>query len=145
MPKLYSLAQFFSEEMAPACGGPEYHAFCRRRNTRALLYAFSSGILDCDPELGIILKDGKPIWTDGGTYRRFYFSVSGTRFSAFVHKAVWLYVHGTIAEGEEIDHLNTDTQDNRISNLQSVTKLENLRRMHEHRERVYQAEMANSF
>lgn len=46
------------------------------------------------------------------------------------HRLVWVLVHGCFPEkGFEIDHLNHKRNDNRLINLQVVTKAENLRRM----------------
>lgn len=42
------------------------------------------------------------------------------------HRLAWLYVHGAWPEND-IDHINGDGRDNRIKNLRSVTRLENLR------------------
>lgn len=42
------------------------------------------------------------------------------------HRLVWLYFNGSFPEGQ-IDHINQDKADNRISNLRVVTNLENCR------------------
>ena len=41
------------------------------------------------------------------------------------HRVIWCHVHGTWAQ--EIDHINGDRSDNRIANLRSVTRSENMR------------------
>lgn len=46
------------------------------------------------------------------------------------HRVIWVLVHGCFPEkGLEIDHLNYKRNDNRLSNLQIVTKTENMKRM----------------
>jgi hypothetical protein len=40
-----------------------------------------------------------------------------------VHRLAWLFVHGSFAN--EIDHINRDKQDNRISNLREATRTQN--------------------
>jgi hypothetical protein len=55
-------------------------------------------------------------WKEGGR-------VQGER----VHRLVWEVVHGPIQEGMQINHKNGDKTDNRLLNLELVTRLENMR------------------
>jgi hypothetical protein len=48
---------------------------------------------------------------------------SGKRWK--VHRLVWEWHNGPIPPGLEVDHINDDREDNRIENLQLLTKLEN--------------------
>lgn len=41
-----------------------------------------------------------------------------------VHRLVWLWVHGVLPTGE-IDHINRNPVDNRLSNLRAVSRSEN--------------------
>lgn len=47
-----------------------------------------------------------------------------------VHRLIWEHVHGQIPDGKEIDHINGNRSDNRISNLRLVSRSENLQNRH---------------
>lgn len=51
-------------------------------------------------------------------------SVDGTRTSIMAHRVVWFLYHGYWPE-DEIDHINTIKDDNRIENLREATRLQN--------------------
>lgn len=44
-----------------------------------------------------------------------------------LHRVVWEEANGPIPEGLDIDHINGDTRDNRLSNLRVVTHSDNLK------------------
>jgi len=45
------------------------------------------------------------------------------------HRMIWAVVHGRWpADGMDIDHINSNTLDNRPCNLEEVTEIENIRR-----------------
>lgn len=44
----------------------------------------------------------------------------------YVHRLVWETFNGEIPEGKEIDHIDNDTRNNHIDNLQLVTRRQNL-------------------
>jgi len=44
------------------------------------------------------------------------------------HRLAWLYVYGAFPD-EQIDHINRDRMDNRISNLRSVSDVDNKRNL----------------
>ena len=52
--------------------------------------------------------------------------VGGNR-KEYAHRLIWESVHGAIPKGLEINHKNGIKTDNRISNLELVTHIENLR------------------
>ena len=45
-----------------------------------------------------------------------------------VHRLIWCYRNGKIKEGLEVNHKNGKKDDNRIENLEVVTKIQNMRR-----------------
>lgn len=55
-------------------------------------------------------------------YRRFRFSKDGTLCHFRVHRVVCIAEYGSIPEGLTIDHINNDKSDNRVCNLQILTK-----------------------
>jgi len=62
--------------------------------------------------------------TNGYIYISFLLGGKHRKFGA--HRLAWLYVYGEFPK-EQLDHINHDRLDNRISNLREVTQRENLR------------------
>lgn len=59
-------------------------------------------------------------------YKRIHIRFKGERYSAAVHRIVWLARHReVIPEEMDIDHINDIRTDNRIRNLRMITKKEN--------------------
>ncbi|MGM8463013.1 HNH endonuclease [Enterobacter cloacae] len=52
-----------------------------------------------------------------------YIKVDRVKYSA--HRLAWLYVHGSMPE-EQIDHVNNNRSDNRISNLRLASRSQNM-------------------
>lgn len=61
-------------------------------------------------------------------YLRICMNVDGKQKHFMAHRVVWVSVHGPVPDGCQIDHRNTIKSDNRISNLEAVTGVENMRR-----------------
>lgn len=85
---------------------------------------------------GYIIQTGKvnggrnkpvgTIWqpaTDPSGYRRIV--IDGKK--KLLHRVFWTVFNGQIPEGMEIDHINGEKVDNRLSNLRLVTRLDNHR------------------
>jgi hypothetical protein len=82
-----------------------------------------------DPETGVFTRRKKSTrlhigdvcgWKNGNGYIRF--EIDGGRYHA--HRLAWLYVTGEWPVGE-IDHINRDKSDNRISNLRPASRSQN--------------------
>ena len=88
-------------------------------------------LLDYDPETGVfrwrVTTSNRAVVgsvagsLNGGGYR--HICVRGRTYGA--HRLVWLYVHGVWPCGD-IDHINRDTADNRLTNLRAASRAENL-------------------
>ena len=78
-------------------------------------------VLDYDEGTGIFLRDGKCAGgPNGNGYLRI--RVDGVRYLS--HRLAWLYVYG-VWPTNQIDHINLNKTDNRISNLRDASRSEN--------------------
>lgn len=62
---------------------------------------------------------------EAGTMQNGYLQIGIGGRLHYAHRIIWIYVHGE--EPENIDHIDGDCLNNRISNLSAVTHLENMR------------------
>ena len=71
---------------------------------------------------GYLLKQdvGRP---DGRGYLRFHWY--GKNW--FMHRLVWVWFHGYLPDEMEIHHVNRNRADNRIQNLELLTRKEHIR------------------
>lgn len=86
-----------------------------------------SGLL-VDPADGVIYgRAGATVGTRCGDG---YVRLGGRRGMSclYAHRVIWEAVNGVIPEGLEIDHLNGVKHDNRSSNLEAVTRQQNVQR-----------------
>jgi len=77
-----------------------------------------------DPINGIVYGyKGRPIRAhDGKGYIHFTLRIDGRQKDVLAHRHIWEYVHGPIPAGLLVNHINGKRDDNRISNLELVTK-----------------------
>ena len=74
-------------------------------------------------EQGVVIgKRGKPV---GRLDTHGYVAVSDGGHTYRAHRMIWQHVHGQIPAGMEINHKNGIKTDNRIENLELVTRSEN--------------------
>lgn len=96
------------------------HHVANPRNDLSPLYLRSK--FDCDPEAGLLFhKSGKRA---GCFHRSGYRHVKIDQVSYKEHRVLWALVYGEWPEGQ-IDHINGDKADNRITNLRDVGGTQN--------------------
>ncbi len=61
-------------------------------------------------------------------YIRIRFACSRGQFRCLLHRLVWFAYRGAIPDGLEMDHIDDDKLNNVLSNLEVVTRRENIRR-----------------
>ena len=71
-----------------------------------------------------ILKFGN----NGKNYLKFVFHENNKKRNYYIHRFVFETFKGEIPKGMEIDHVDGDKKNNSISNLQLLTKKENIRK-----------------
>ena len=79
-------------------------------------YSEETGLFTWKGNRGRYYRGGK---VSGHKDKKGYVSISMFGFSYRAHRMAWLYVHGSWPE-RQIDHINGEKSDNRISNLRDV-------------------------
>jgi hypothetical protein len=86
--------------------------------------------LSYDPDIGefkwLYYKPRRRRSLVAGTMRLGYVSIKLGQIVYPAHRLAWVITHGPIPFGMEIDHINRNRSDNRISNLRIATTRENL-------------------
>lgn len=59
-------------------------------------------------------------------YRRVGVRVGGKHYTMFAHRLVWVAVNGRIPDGLEINHIDGNKSNNRLANLELMTRGDNL-------------------
>lgn len=61
-------------------------------------------------------------------YLKCHFEYLGKLYAVYNHQIIYLSVYQTIPENMTIDHINNEKLDNRISNLQLLTRKQNIQK-----------------
>ena len=78
----------------------------------------------CNPETGQIFnKNGIELKRSVYGYKCFSITIDSKKYNIYAHQFIYYYFYNMIVD--EIDHINRDKFDSRISNLRSVTRSEN--------------------
>ncbi len=90
-------------------------------------------LLSYDPESGLfvwrIARGGRMPGSDAGTVTNRYLIINVDRRLYRAHRLAWLYSYGSWPVAD-IDHIDGDRLNNRISNLRQASRSENMQNQH---------------
>ena len=81
----------------------------------------------------LVSKEGKVISPKGkqvGWNSNGYQAFTCEQKTVYIHRAVWEAFNGKIPADKEIDHINNNRNDNRLENLQLMTREDNVKKSH---------------
>lgn len=101
-------------------------------NDHLIIGLIAAGRLRVNASAGLVYapKSNTPTKPVGAYTRKGYLrvciSTSGRRVLLMAHRIVWVSAHGPLPDGHEVDHRNRVKDDNRIENLEAVTRAVNM-------------------
>ena len=90
-----------------------------------IIEALRSGVITADPETGRVYRNGRMV--AAGVTRAGYRITRVAKRNCLQHRIVWIAANGPIPDGLEINHRNGLRDDNRLANLELVTRSQNVR------------------
>ena len=115
--------------MAKVVAGSAEGVLTKELLNKLISYNAETGLLSWKKRDGNFAHTGKPcISTDTNkqsTYKRSRVQILGVTYTT--SRVVDIMHHGSIPIGKHIDHINRDPLDNRIENLRTVTRSQNLK------------------
>lgn len=78
-------------------------------------------------KLGDVNPKQRAEHVSGHGYLNINLHYGGKQHKAMAHRIVWIYFNGVIPKGIEVNHINGIKNDNRLSNLELVTRSENMK------------------
>ena len=72
------------------------------------------------------LRKARYVGKPAGTKRKGYIYIYLDKKQQSAHRLVWMYHHGVIPDGKEIDHIDGNKTNNRIENLRLADRCENM-------------------
>lgn len=73
-------------------------------------------------------KRGRPVGKPAGSVNNVtnYIQIKVDDKFCYLHRLIWIWHHGDISQNHQIDHIDSDNTNNKISNLQVVTQSQNV-------------------
>ena len=72
------------------------------------------------------LRTARYVGKPAGTKRKGYIYIYLDQKQQSAHRLIWVYHHGIIPDGKEIDHIDGNKENNCLDNLRLVSRYENM-------------------
>jgi hypothetical protein len=87
-----------------------------------------SRVFKVDVKAGTVTRRGKNIgYIDSQGYERYSFRYKEKFYNVMIHNIIWIAANGLLPKDKEINHIDGNKLNNKISNLELLTPAENIR------------------